>query len=340
MPTNDTVPVSVIVVNHNGGAHVLRCLRCLAAQVPPPERIVFVDNASGDGSTAAARECAAADERLASRIVFHDSATNLGFAAANNLAVSLCATEFVALLNPDAFPAADWLGTLVAAARRHPEAGGFGSRQLLAERPDRLDGVGDVYHVGGLSWRDGHGCLPTPADDREREIFSPCAAAALYRRDAFLEVGGFDDDFFCYFEDVDLGFRLRLAGYPAFYVPEATVWHHGAASSAGKNDDFAVFHGHRNLVWCFVKNTPAPLFGPLLIAHLAQTILAVVFCVTRGQASSIVRAKWCALQGLPKTWRKRRLIQARRRASAWTIWRSMDKGFTRRRCPQPPRSRR
>jgi len=340
MPTSDTVPVSVIVVNHNGGAHVLRCLRCLAAQVPGPERIVFIDNASSDGSSAAARACVAADERLSSRVVFHDAATNLGFAAANNRAVSLCATEFVALLNPDAFPAADWLGGLLAAARRHPEAAAFGSRQLLAERPDRLDGVGDAYHVSGLTWREGHGCLPTAADDREREIFSPCAAAALYRRDAFLEVGGFDDDFFCYVEDVDLGFRLRLAGYPAWYVPDAVVWHHGGGSSAGKNDDFAVYYGHRNLVWCFVKNVPSPLFFPLLIAHLAQTILSFAFYVTRGQLRSIVRSKWHAIQGLAKTWRKRRIIQARRRASAWTIWQAMHKGLVRRRCPPPPPSRR
>jgi len=337
MATSDTVPVSVIVVNYNGDGHVLRCLRCLAAQWPPPERIIVIDNASTDGSAAAARKLVAEDGRLASRAIFHDAAANLGFAAANNLAVSMCATEFVALLNPDAFPAPDWLAALVAAARRHPEAAAFGSRQMLAERPDRLDGVGDAYHVSGLSWREGHGCLPTPADDREREIFSPCAAAALYRRDAFLEVGGFDDDFFCYFEDVDLGFRLRLAGSSAWYVPEAVVWHQGGGSATGENAGFSVYYGHRNLVWCFVKNMPAPLFYPLLITHLAQTILSLVFHVTRGHLRSIVRSKWHAIQGLPKTWRKRRSIQSRRRASAWTIWRSLHKGLTRRRCPESPR---
>jgi len=337
MPTSDTVPVSVIVVNYDAGAHVLRCLRCLAEQRPPPERIVVVDNASTDGSAAAARALVTADERLGPRVVFHEAAANLGFAAANNLAVAMCATEFVALLNPDAFPAADWLAALVAAARRHPGAAAFGSRQLLAEHPDRLDGVGDAYHVSGLSWREGHGCPPTLADDREREIFSPCAAAALYRREAFLEVGGFDDDFFCYFEDVDLGFRLRLAGSTAWYVPDAVVWHEGAASSEGKNDDFAVYHGHRNMVWCFVKNMPAPLFYPLLIAHFSQTIISLVFHVTRGRLRPIVRAKWHAILGLPRQWRKRRSIQSRRKASAWSIWRVLHKGLTRRRCPTSAR---
>jgi GT2 family glycosyltransferase len=328
----DPLGVTVIVVNHDGGGHVLRCLECLAALEPPPERIVVIDNASTDGSAAAAREAIAASPRLACRTTFHDAGANLGFAAANNLAVSTCTTEFVALLNPDAFPAADWLARLVAAARRHPEAAAFGSRQFLAEQPGLLDGVGDAYHISGLSWREGHGCPPAPADDVEREIFSPCAAAALYRRAAFLEVGGFDDDFFCYFEDVDLGFRLRLAGYRAIYVPDALVWHRGGGSSAGKNDDFAVYHGHRNLVWCFVKNMPAPLFYPLLIAHLSQSILSAVFLVTRSHFASIVRSKRDAVLSLRKFWRKRRIIQAQRRASAWTIWKALHKGLSRRRC--------
>lgn len=329
----DPLPVTVVVVNHDSGRHVLRCLECLAALAPPPERIVVIDNASGDGSAAAAREAIAASPQLAGRTSFHDAGANLGFAAANNLAVSMCATEFVALLNPDAFPATDWLGRLVAAASRHPGAAAFGSRQMLADHPDRLDGVGDAYHVSGLSWREGHGCTPCPADDIEREIFSPCAAAALYRRGAFLEVGGFDDDFFCYFEDVDLGFRLRLAGSTAIYVPDALVWHRGAASSAGKNDDFAVYHGHRNMVWCFVKNMPTVLFYPLLLAHLSQTILLAVFHVTRAQLGSIVRSKRDAVLALGRVWRKRKVIQAQRRASAWTIWKAFHKGLSRRRCP-------
>lgn len=328
----DPLPVTVVVVNHDGGRHVLRCLECLAALDPPPERVVVIDNASGDGSAAAAREAIAAAPRLAGRTSFHDAGANLGFASANNLAVSMCATEFVALLNPDAFPAADWLGRLVAAARRHPGAAAFGSRQMLADHPDRLDGVGDVYHISGLSWREGHGCPPSPADAVEREIFSPCAAAALYRRVAFLEVGGFDEDFFCYFEDVDLGFRLRLAGFTAIYVPDALVWHRGAASAERKSADFAVYHGHRNMVWCFVKNMPAVLFYPLLLAHFSQSILVTVFYVTRLQGRSIVRSKWDALVALGRVWRKRRSIQSRRRVGAWTIWKACHKGLSRRRC--------
>jgi len=323
--------VAVIIVNHDGGRHLPRCLGCLAEQSLLPDRIVVVDNASRDGSFGAARRAAAADGRLADRVLFHEVGRNIGFAAANNLAVGMCDEEFVALVNPDAFPAPGWLAALVAAARRHPEAASFGSRQWLDGRPGVLDGVGDVYHVSGLSWRDGHGCPPTADDAEDREIFSACAAAALYRRAAFLEAGGFDEDFFCYFEDVDLGFRLRLAGHAARYVADAAVFHVGGTASAGKSADFAVYHGHRNLVWCFVKNTPSPLLPILLIPHLSQTIIVGGFFLARRQFCSIVKAKWDALLGLRQCWLKRRSIQSNRKASTTAIWRSLDKSLRRRR---------
>ena len=329
-PATDSV--AVVIVNHDAGGFLTRSLACLAEQSILPARIVVFDNASSDGSLAAARDFVAKDQRLAPRTVFEESGTNLGFAAANNRAVARCGTEFVALLNPDAFPEPGWLQALMEAARRHPTAAAFGSRQLLAEAPTLLDGVGDVYHVTGLSWRAGHGCPPTTADDHDREIFSACAAAALYRRAAFVEAGGFDEDFFCYFEDVDLGFRLRLAGHDAVGVSNAVVRHVGGGSSGPGRSDFAVFHGHRNLVWCFVKNMPSQLFWPLLLAHLSQSILTTAVSVTRGEFRTIVKAKWHAVLGLPSCWRKRQMVQARRRASPATVWRSLDKSLWRRRC--------
>jgi len=339
MSDGDAGSVSVIVVNRNGRDCLPRCLECLANQRLLPARIIVFDNASADGSAEAAREQAARDDRLASRVVFQRAADNLGFAAANNRAIATCTSEFVALLNPDAFPAPGWLEALVGAAGRHPEAAAFGSLQMLAGTDDVLDGVGDIYHVSGLSWRAGHGCRPTSADRQDAEIFSPCAAAALYRRAAFEEVGGFDEDFFCYFEDVDLGFRLRLAGYRARRVSTAIVEHVGGGSSGAGQGDFAAYHGHRNMVWCFVKNMPQPLFIPLLLAHFLQTILLTAYSVTRGQFRTIVKAKWHALIGLPQCRQKRQVVQSRRRTPALAIWRALDKSLCRRRC-RPSRSRR
>lgn len=315
-PSSQIVPVTVVVVNWNGGALLQQCLARLVRQTVRPARILLMDNGSTDGSVETA-------ERLGG-VTVRRLGANLGFAAANNRALAECNTEFVALLNPDALPAPDWLERLVVAARARPGIAAFGSHQLAYGRPGIVDGVGDVYHVSGLVWRGGHGCAEGQAQP-PREIFSPCAGAALYRRAALADIGGFDEDYFCYVEDVDLGFRLRLAGLACEYVPEAVVHHVGAASSGGHHSDFAVYHGHRNLVWTFVKNMPGALFWLCLPAHLALNLASLAWFAWRGQGRVILRAKRDALGALPRMWRKRSIIQAGRRAGLADIWRVLDR---------------
>jgi GT2 family glycosyltransferase len=188
-----------------------------------------------------------------------------------------------------------------------------------------IDGVGDVYHFSGLVWRRGYGRPVTSTDLVAGEIFSPCAGAALYRREALAKVTGFDEDYFCYVEDVDLGFRLRLAGFRSMYVPDAVVHHVGSATTGGQHSDFAVYHGHRNLVWTYVKNMPGWLFWACLPSHIAMNLLAVGVFAWRGKGKVILRAKRDALLGLPGMWRKRRDIQSRRVAPIGEIWRVLDK---------------
>lgn len=321
------VPVTVVIVNFNGGEHLPRCLACLAGQSAPPERIVVIDNASSDGSLPAARAIVAETPALAERTTIDEAGRNLGFAAASNRGIAAATTEFVALLNPDAFPEPDWLGCLVTAAAAHPECAAFGSRQMLAGREGILDGIGDRWHFSGLAWREGHGRPLEPRDLEPREIFSPCAAAALYRRTAVVEAGGFDEDYFCFGEDVDLGYRLRLAGHRARSVPTAVVAHVGGASSEG---ELATYLGHRNLTWTVLKDTPGPLLAPVLLAHLSQSIFTGVIFGCRGRGRAFARAKWHAWSGLGRCWQKRRTVQAARRISSWLILNAMDFGLTRR----------
>ncbi|MFM8415208.1 MAG: glycosyltransferase family 2 protein [Planctomycetota bacterium] len=322
-----TAPVTVVIVNFNGGEHLPRCLECLARQSSLPERIVVIDNASSDESLAAARTLVGATPALVGRTTFDAAGRNLGFAAASNRGLAMATTDFVALLNPDAFPEPGWLGCLVAAAAAHPECAAFGSRQMLAGYEGVLDGIGDRWHVSGLAWREGHGRRLEPADLAAREIFSACAAAALYRRAALVEAGGFDEDYFCFGEDVDLGYRLRLAGHRARYVPDAVVAHIGGASSEG---NLATYLGHRNLTWTVLKDTPGPLLAPVLLAHLSQSIFTGVILGCRGRGRAFARAKWDAWSGLGRCWQKRRTVQAARRISSWRILSAMDFGLTRR----------
>ncbi len=309
--------VTLVIVNFNGADLLAKCVQHVMAQTHLPHQVLVVDNASTDHSLA---QLPAWDRLTVLRM-----ASNLGFAAGNNHAIARCSTEYVVLLNSDAFPVPDWLERLVAAAQAHPRAAAFGSRQLCWGAPERLDGVGDCYHWSGLAWREAHGQLQQQAHLVAGEIFAPCAAAALYRRAALVEVGCFDESYFCYMEDVDLGFRLRLAGHVARYVPDAVVEHVGGATSGGKRSDFSIFHGQRNLVWTYVKNMPGVLFWLLLALHLAANLAALAIFSARGQMRVITGAKWQALKGLRAAWRQRRQIQRTRKASLWQIWCSLDK---------------
>jgi len=311
--------VTVIIVNWNGGDLLRQCLNDLLQQTVQPTRILVMDNGSTDGSAEKVAGLLGVTVRMLGE--------NLGFAAGNNRAFAECDTELVALLNPDAFPEQDWLEKLLAAARAHPDVAAFGSRQMVAGVEGVVDGLGDVYHVSGLVWRRGHGRSLTAPDLVSREIFSPCAGAALYRREALAEVGDFDEDFFCYVEDVDLGFRLRLAGYRSMYVPDAVVHHVGSATTGGQHSVFSVYHGHRNLVWAYLKNVPGWLFWAFLPLHLAMNLVALVVFTLRGQGGVMFRAKRDALMGIPMMWRKRRHIQSKRAVSWRAILRVLEKGF-------------
>ena len=152
----------------------------------------------------------------------------------------------------------------------------------------------------------------------------------MHHRDIFLKAGGFDEDYFCYAEDIDLGFRLRLLGDRCLYVPDAVVHHKGSAST-GKRRDFSIYHGHRNLVWAYVKNMPGPLFWLYLPLHVALNAASIVWYLLKGRWRVILKAKWDAIKGLPGMWKKRRAIQARRSVSGWEIRKTMEKGWPRRR---------
>lgn len=303
--TEPPVPlVTVIVVVHNAGAHLARCLAALEAQTLGAFEAIVCDNASTDSAFTAARE-AATDPRLS----FEPMGANLGFAAANNRAAARARGTWLALLNPDAIPAPDWLERLLAAARRHPDVDAFASLQLDAADPARLDGAGDALSACGIPWRGGFGHRRVTLV--EGECFSACAAAALYRAERFRALGGFEEAFFCFCEDVDLGFRLRLAGGRAVLVPDAVVQHWGGAS-AGRRSAFAVYHGARNRLWIFLRCMSMPLLATLLLPHLAATLALLALAGVRGEAGAFLRGLRDALGRLPDIWSQRRRIQASR----------------------------
>ena len=305
--------VAVIIVSYQCAAILPPTLAALRNQTVAPDRILLVDNGSGDIESL--RELL----RQYPEVELLALEENTGFARANNLGFARCdGFEFVTCLNPDARPQPDWLAALLSAAQRHPAYSAFGSRRLQDAEEMRLDGAGDFLTIAGKPGRRGYGKRASPQFEQPGPIFSPCAAAALYRLDAIKQVGGFDESFFCYVEDVDLGFRLLLRGHPSYYVPDSVVCHIGSAVT-GRRSDFSVYHGQRNLVINYVKNMPWPLLWAFLPAHLLLNTCYVVGSILIGRGRVVIHAKRDALAALPGAWRARREVQKSRATSSWQV---------------------
>lgn len=312
--------IAIVIVNFNGGDLLLRCLDALAKQTVIPGCIIVVDNHSQDESPHVIR-------RRYPKVTLVQLDRNQGFAAATNRGIEHASRfRWIASLNPDAFPEENWVAALVDAVNRHHDCACFGCRMIDDGDRSRIDGTGDTYHVSGLAWRTDHGKSVDTVSDQVREIFSPCAAAALYDRQVLLDVGGFDETFFCYFEDVDLGFRLRLAGYRCLHVGTAVVYHVGSGLT-GRNSDFSIYHGHRNLVWSYFKNMPTRLLWHYLLQHLLLNIATLLFYGFTGRFSVIARSKIDAIRGLPAMLQERRRVQSLRRVRNRDLRGLMVRGF-------------
>ncbi len=282
-----SVTASILIVAYQSGPDLARCLTALAAQTRRDFEVIIVDNASTDGAVEA---LPAYDWLRVDRCE-----RNLGFAAGNNRAAIDANGRYLVTLNPDAFPEPGWLEALIATADRHPEAGSVASVQLLDSDPGRLDGLGDCYAPWGAAWRGGKGRLAVPV--AESGIFGPCAAAALYRREAFDAVGGFCEAFFCYYEDVDLAIRLRRAGWTSVLSPWAIVRHVGSGSASS---DFVLFHATRNRFWTYFRGVPTALMIGFLPVMLALAVAAVLVRVGRSSAGIRLRAVLAGLRDVPE----------------------------------------
>ncbi|HEV2533575.1 glycosyltransferase family 2 protein [Phenylobacterium sp.] len=307
--------VSVVVVTYQSGPTLELCLAALKAQTFRDLEVILVDNASSDG---AAQAAATADPAL--RLIANRE--NRGFAGGVNDGVRAARGRWIALINPDAYAEPDWLARLMDAARAYPDVRAFASRQLMAQDPTRLDGLGDVMSAAGFPFRGGYRARD-PGRRELGEVFSACGGAMLIDRRLFLGMGGFDERLFCYCEDVDLGYRLRLVGERTLVIPDAVVRHEGSASTGGPRSDFAVFHGTRNRLWVFVKDTPPLLFWLTAPLHVATTALLFARHATRGELGAPWRGLKAGLAGLPEAFAARRATQAGRKSGSLEIARAM-----------------
>jgi GT2 family glycosyltransferase len=262
--------ISVIIPNHNGSAYLGNCLRSLHSQSHRQAEIIVVDNASRDESLEIAR--AIFPEALLLR-----NDRNLGFAGAVNEGIRSAHGNWVAVLNNDTEVSANWLSECARAIEDHPDAVFFACRILQFADRNRIYSAGDCYLRAGIGYRRGQDLEDREDFRRECRIFSASGCAALYHKRILESLGGFDERFFAYFEDVDLGLRLQAAQHHGYYLPGAEVFHHGGATSGGEFSRMAVRLRTRNSLLLLLKSTP----GRFLFRCAPMIILAQLWWIFR-----------------------------------------------------------
>jgi len=303
------VRVTIAVPTLVAGEPLAQCLAALAAQTEKDFRVVVVDN-SGVGRVD--------KTNLPDFVTVLVSAANRGYGGAVNWAArEFPDSEFIAALNDDAVPSPGWLAALLRAAAAYPQAGMFAPRVRLSEK--ELDSAGMLLYGDGSSKQRGHK-RPPAEFDAPGEALLPSGSSALYRRKMFDGLGGFDEDFFLYCEDTDLGLRAQWAGWTCRYVPEAIVDHRYSAS-AGRVSPLKAYYVERNRLRVALKNFPLGMLaaGPGLALRRylwhAVTLLSgggPAGKFQRGGGSPLllmwfpVRAHFSAFWSLPSLWRARR----------------------------------
>jgi GT2 family glycosyltransferase len=302
--------VTTVVLCFNGLEITRQCLKSLSAQKYSGQEIVVIDNGSTED------DCGVLEREFRQiRLIRLDR--NLGFAGGCNRGITEARGKYVALLNNDAVATPEWLESMVKAAESDDRIGGVASIVLDGNNPIVLDSLGVGIAVDGMSRQAMKGEYP-PVFDKPLQVLVASGCACLYRIEALRRVGGFDDDFFAYCEDTDLGLRLLWAGYKTVAAPGAVVIHH-YSKTAGEFSLRKIFWVERNHYWVVLKNFPLPLLFLLPFATLWRCLVqAYTVLFTKNldgfiQQTSVMmtlrtllRANIEAASGVPAMWRKRR----------------------------------
>jgi GT2 family glycosyltransferase len=317
---------SIIIVNWNGLEHLETCLDSLQAMTCRDFEVVLVDNGSSDGSVSFIQT----RYPWVKLVVLQE---NTGFATGNNIGLQHALGEYVVALNNDTRVDEHWLEALVKVADEHPRAGMVGSRICSFDDPDLVDSLGHGVCLDGMSR--GRFRLQRYSSLKMRdveEILFPSACAALYRRRMLDEIGFFDDDFFAYAEDTDLGLRGRLAGWDAFLAHRAVVYHK-YSKTGGVFSPFKVYLVERNHYWVALKTYPLCLLLALpfftVVRYLEQVRAVLLGSGTGGEftasasmyeiVKALIRGMRDALLGTPRMLGKRRQVSKTRKISTWQV---------------------
>jgi GT2 family glycosyltransferase len=321
------IPVSVVVVNFNRVNLLRKCLESLARQEGAAVEVIVVDNGSSDGSPDMV-------ERDLPAVKLIRNVQNVGFCAGNNQGFAAATGRHIALLNNDAEAEPGWLAAMLHEMELDDRVGMVASKILVAGRPGVIDKVGHGIYWDGQNRGRGSGEQDLGQFDTEREILWPDGCAALYRKAMLDEVGGFDEDFFAYADDAELGLRGRLAGWRARYAPGAVV-HHQRGATLGKWSPARIRLIERNRIWLAAIHFPWWLLLLNPVFYLMRLFAGALAGATgEGEAGQVrgirakielgltlLRADLEALAGLASIWPKRRAWRRKRLLSDMDLFR-------------------
>jgi GT2 family glycosyltransferase len=319
MTVNKQLKIAVIVLNWNGRDDTLACIDALKKQTQK-HTLIIVDNASTDGliETLQATHphllykdspCTVGD------VVLLQNSKNLGFAGGVNTGIRHALKnnfDYIALINNDATPEPTWLENLVAAQNTQNSNNKIGvTAGKLLKTDGTIDSTGDQYTIWGLAYPRGRGEKDQGQYDNEEEVFAATGGASLYNCQMLREIGLFDEDFFAYYEDVDLSFRARLAGWKIVYAPKA-VAHHKIGATSGKIPGFTTYMTIKNLPMLFWKNVPLALLPKMLPRFTIAYSSIVLSSLAQGKIIPTAKGLAVSLFLSPKKLYQRIKIQSAR----------------------------
>ena len=321
--------ISVVILNWNGKDCLSPCIRSVREQSYPNLEVLVVDNASTDSSLE--------DIRLDPGLRLMINPKNLGYGGGNNRGIEAAKGEYIFVLNNDTEMEKECVALLWNCMEEDEKIGTTTPKILLYDRRDRIDAAGLTIYPDGLSIGRGHSEPQAEYSQRE-EVFSGSGCASLFRREMLDEIGLFDEDFFAYAEDTDLGWRARLAGWKAYYVPEAVVYHHHSRKF-GPYSALKAFLVERNRIWVAFKNFPPSLLclSPFYtgVRYFYQGIAALTRRGASGRFGDdsspfrlipiVLKAFLSGLAGLPRVLRKRKQIQSQKKISDQECFRLFKK---------------
>ncbi|GLB30819.1 hypothetical protein LAD12857_27420 [Lacrimispora amygdalina] len=283
--------VTIIIPNYNGLKFMEPCFKALRAQSDQNFELLVVDNGSSDGSVEWLK-----DHQIPS--IFLEE--NTGFSGAVNVGIRESVTPYVILLNNDTEPDPDYVREMVKAIERSPKIFSVSSKMIQLYHKDLMDDAGDMYSVLGWAYQRGVG-QKSSGYKKACRVFSACAGAAIYRREVFDKIGGFDEDHFAYLEDIDVGYRAKICGYENWYCPKAVVYHVGSGTSGSKYNSFKVKLAARNNLYLNYKNMPLLQLLFNLLPILAGMAVKYLFFRRIGFASDYVEGVKEGISTLKKT---------------------------------------